>query len=136
MNFARKKMIKKGGERVITDLGSIRRGKTIGKQIEDNYKWLNSVGWQVVHNIINDLSINQTILAERKAATGIKDNLCGFGPKQARNLLQALGLTKFEIPIDSRITKWLNDFGFPLKLSATGLSDENYTILYWMDFRK
>ena len=32
----------------------------------------------------------------------------------------------YEIPIDSRITKWLNDFGFPIKLSATALADHNY----------
>jgi hypothetical protein len=40
--------------------------------------------------------------------------------------MQSLGLTKYEIPIDSRITKWLNDFGFPVTLSANVLSDQNY----------
>ena len=54
------------------------------------------------------------------------DGLKGFGPKQSRNLWQTLGLTRFEIPIDSRITKWFNRFGFPLKLSANALSDPNY----------
>ncbi len=54
------------------------------------------------------------------------NNLSGFGPKKARNLLQELGLTIYEIPIDSRITKWLNKFGFPFKLSSTALSDRNY----------
>jgi hypothetical protein len=37
-----------------------------------------------------------------------------------------LGLTRHEIPIDSRITKWLNDFGFPVHLSANALADTNY----------
>jgi thermostable 8-oxoguanine DNA glycosylase len=69
---------------------------------------------------------NQTIKTERKSVEIIIDNLKGFGPKQSRNLLQSLGLTKFEIPIDSRITKWLTAFGFPMKLSATALSDKNY----------
>ena len=51
----------------------------------------------------------------------------GFGPKQSRNLLQALGLTRYEIPIDSRIIKWLNgSISFPVKLTATALSDRNY----------
>ena len=50
----------------------------------------------------------------------------GFGPKQARNLLQSLGLTRHEIPIDSRIAKWLNDFGFPVRLSASALGDRHY----------
>ena len=33
----------------------------------------------------------------------MSERLAGFGPKQARNLLQGLGLTRYEIPIDSRI---------------------------------
>ena len=41
-------------------------------------------------------------------------------------LLQGLKLSRFEVPIDSRITKWLNDFGFPVKLTASALSDQNY----------
>ncbi len=45
----------------------------------------------------------------------------GFGPKQSRNLLQALGLTRFEIPIDSRVTKWLNEFGFPIRFECNCL---------------
>ncbi|MCK9270029.1 MAG: hypothetical protein WC271_07755 [Bacteroidales bacterium] len=50
----------------------------------------------------------------------------GFGPKQSRNFLQALGLTKYEIPIDSRITTWLNDFGFPVTLTSSPLGDKGY----------
>jgi hypothetical protein len=37
-----------------------------------------------------------------------------------------LGLTRYEIPIDSRITRWLNAFGFPVKLTAVVLQDRNY----------
>ena len=76
--------------------------------------------------VLNDLRRNQTAASDRKAAAFIDDNFEGFGPKQSRNLLQSLGLSRYEIPIDSRITKWLNDFGFPVRLSATGLSDRNY----------
>lgn len=63
---------------------------------------------------------------ECEAAEFVDDHLKGFGPKQSRNLLQWLGLTKYEIPLDSRITKWLNEFGFPVRLSAGALSDRNY----------
>ena len=35
-------------------------------------------------------------------------------------------MTRYEIPIDSRITKCLNRFGFPLRLSAGSLADEDY----------
>ena len=56
----------------------------------------------------------------------IDDTFEGFGPKQSRNLLQELGLTRFEIPIDSRVTNWLNDeLKFPIKVTSTALSDKH-----------
>ena len=69
---------------------------------------------------------SKTGIWRERSATIIMGSLKGFGPKQSRNLLQALGLTRYEIPIDSRITKWLNHFGFPIKLSAAALADPNY----------
>jgi hypothetical protein len=113
-------------EETITTFGGLRRGKRIGEEVEFNFKWLNNGGWEIVHEIVEDMTKNQTTETERKSAEIIIANLKGFGPKQSRNLLQSLGLTKFEIPVDSRITKWLTAFGFPVKLSATALSDKNY----------
>jgi hypothetical protein len=113
-------------EETITTFGGLRRGKTIGDEVEFNFKWLENVGWEIVQEIVEDMTKNQTTETERKSAEIVIDNLKGFGPKQSRNLLQSLGLTKFEIPVDSRITKWLTAFGFPIKLSATALSDKNY----------
>jgi thermostable 8-oxoguanine DNA glycosylase len=110
----------------INILSRLRRGKTIGEEVEYNLKWLENGGWQVVYGIVEELKNNQDVGKERKAAEIIIDNLKGFGPKQSRNLLQSLGLTKYEIPVDSRITKWLTEFGFPIKLSAIALSDRNY----------
>jgi hypothetical protein len=38
-----------------------------------------------------------------------------------------LGWTMYEIPIDSRITKWLNnELDFPLTVSSTTLQDVNF----------
>jgi hypothetical protein len=113
-------------ESILTNFGGIRRAKTIGEEIQANLNWLENGGWDTINEMVKQLSGNQTMDMERKSAKIIIDNLKGFGPKQSRNLLQALGLTKFEIPIDSRITKWLTTFGFPIKLSATALADENY----------
>jgi hypothetical protein len=56
----------------------------------------------------------------------IADHFKGFGPKQFRNLFHALGLSRCEISIDSRIVRWLNEFGFPIRLSEGALSDRNY----------
>jgi hypothetical protein len=113
-------------EEIITQFGGLRRGKTIGYEVESNFDWLEKGGWKVINMIVSDLDTNHSSEKERQSAEIIIDNLIGFGPKQSRNLLQSLGLTKYEIPVDSRITKWLNAFGFPLKLSATALSDRNY----------
>ncbi|MFA6099391.1 MAG: hypothetical protein WC750_00755 [Patescibacteria group bacterium] len=117
---------KEFAESILTNFGGIRRAKTIGEEIQTNLIWLEKGGWDTINKMVKSLTDSQTIDIERKSAKIIMDNLKGFGPKQSRNLLQVLGLTKFEIPIDSRITKWLTTFGFPIKLSATALGDENY----------
>jgi hypothetical protein len=113
-------------EDTITNFGGLRRGKTIGEEVQYNYSWLEDKGWNIIYGIVDDLKDNQNIEKERQAAETIAESLKGFGPKQSRNLLQSLGITKYEIPVDSRITKWLTDFGFPVRLSATALSDRNY----------
>jgi len=90
-----------------------------------NFEELQKNNWAIIKKL-DLLNANQSKLHERELADYLKDKLKGFGPKQSRNFLQALGLTKYEIPIDSKIIKWLNDFGFPVKLSSTLLSDNNY----------
>lgn len=119
-------VLNKYAESVLTNFGGIRRAKTISEEIQSNLGWLENGGWDTINEMVKRLTDSQTAETERNSAKIIIDNLKGFGPKQSRNLLQALGLTKFEIPIDSRITKWLTLFGFPIKLSATALADENY----------
>lgn len=113
-------------ESTLTTFGGIRRAKVIGAEIKANYDYLESGGWQAVFDLINGLRALATVEQEREAAAFLADHLAGFGPKQSRNLLQVLGLAKYETPIDSRITKWLNEFGFPVRLTAAGLSDANY----------
>lgn len=51
-------------------------------------------------------------------------------------MLQSLGLTRFEIPLDSRIIKWLTTYGFPIKLSSLALSDKNYYNFVLNGFQK
>ena len=111
---------------VLTKFGGLRRTNRIANELQRNLERLEDSLWTETMQVLNDLRRNQTAASDRKAAAFIDDNFEGFGPKQSRNLLQSLGLSRYEIPIDSRITKWLNDFGFPVRLSATGLSDRNY----------
>lgn len=104
----------------------LRRYKVIAKELRTNLSFLNTGGWTQLEEHIESIRIKTSPIEEREAAAFISDSLKGFGPKQSRNLLQALGLSKYEIPLDSRITKWLNDFGFPIELSAKSLQDKSY----------
>ena len=90
-----------------------------------NFDKLKENDWEIIKKL-EFLNENQTKTNERDLADYLKLKLKGFGPKQSRNFLQSLGLTKYEIPIDSRIINWLNNFGFPIKLSSVLLSDNDY----------
>lgn len=117
---------------ILTKFGGIRRTNRISEEIKSNLDLLENGGWNKVIEISNKLTEArkqkpnlENIKIERTACLLVQ-NLKGIGPKQSRNLWQALGLTRYEIPIDSRIIRWLNNNGFPFTLSSSGLSDENY----------
>ena len=107
---------------VLTNFGGLRRSNIIGKELAANMSFLRDGGWEPTLRHLDDLRTNSSPEAEKRAAAFIDDNFKGLGPKQSRNLLQGLGLSRFEIPIDSRITKWLNAIGFPVKLTANALA--------------
>jgi len=111
---------------VIQDFGGLRRSNRIADELATNLDLLERTLWKPIFEILDTLRSAHSVEDEKRASKFIHNHFKGFGPKQSRNLLQSLGLTLYEIPIDSRITKWLNDFGFPVKLSATALSDVNY----------
>ncbi|NNE47201.1 MAG: hypothetical protein HKN37_11130 [Rhodothermales bacterium] len=111
---------------VLSNFGGVRRSTIIGKELAANMSFLRDGGWEPTLRQLDDLRTNSSPETEKRAAAFIADSFKGFGPKQSRNLLQALGLSRFEIPIDSRITKWLNTIGFPVKLTANALQDRNY----------
>jgi hypothetical protein len=68
---------------------------------------------------------------ERKTAHLLSDRLAGIGPKQARNILQELGLTRYEIPIDSRVAGWLGE-NLGWNIPNSDLSDaKGYE--FWLD---
>jgi hypothetical protein len=113
-------------QKVLIDFGGIRRHQRIASAIATNLNELKAGLWKKTMEIVSGLGPQSGPADEREAAEFIDDHFKGFGPKQSRNLLQWLGLTNYEIPLDSRITKWLNEFGFPVRLSAGALSDRNY----------
>jgi len=90
-----------------------------------NYTKITQNNWTLI-DTLEELKKADSKQFERNISDNLANDFDGFGPKQSRNFLQALGLTKYEIPIDSRITNWLNDFGFPLTLTSSPLGDKGY----------
>ncbi|HEV2462248.1 MAG TPA: hypothetical protein VGT04_00455 [Acidobacteriaceae bacterium] len=91
----------------------------ITKQLLANYRWLFAPGdgWnRTVQPMLKGLLEQRNASPnaahkelERQTANTLVEKLHGVGPKQARNLLQSLGLTRYEIPLDSRVVGWLRD---------------------------
>lgn len=123
--------LKKQALKELTEFGGIRFPKKISSQIADNFALLETGNWDTIDTILTPLKAGPASpQQERNAVQKLQGLLKGIGPKQSRNLLQGLGLTRYEIPLDSRIMNWLkaNLFspGFSDLLTATGLSKEPY----------
>ena len=118
--------IERFAQEEIVGFGGIRFTNKIPHYIYNNLKKLENGFWNNIFQSVQELHDCHNQQKERQISDYFADQLVGFGPKQSRNLLQSLGLTRFEIPVDSRIIKWLNNFGFPVELSSKALSDVNY----------
>lgn len=90
----------------------------IAKQLVANYNWLfgDGDGWMTLQPMLDGLLQQRNISPasahknlERTTANALALSLEGVGSKQSRNLLQALGLTRYEIPLDSRVVRWLGE---------------------------
>jgi hypothetical protein len=101
--------------------------KKIAAELSKNFVTLDGGLWAKILEGCNSLISESDICKERRVADLLQDHLLGIGPKQARNILQDLGLTRFEIPIDSRVMKWINSNNIlPLQVTSAALSDRNY----------
>jgi hypothetical protein len=104
--------------------------KVISKDLAYNFDLLESGEWGRTLDQCNRLTSFQSREVEAEVAEYIDETFRGFGPKLSRNVLQELGLTRYEIPIDNRVASWLNDeLRFPIKVTAKGLSDRGYYAL-------
>lgn len=122
----------------LNQFGGIRRSPTIAKQIKENLIRLEQGGWDNIYGCIEELKqqlakspIPDHFKLERTKALNMQHNkdkgYVGLGPKQSRNFWQALGLTRYEFVLDSRMTTWLKDIGFPVFFrSSNALSSEEY----------
>ena len=110
----------------LTSSGGIRRAPTISQQMASNYRKLEGGLWQFLLTAVEQVNIAENPLLERETSHMLASNLDGIGPKQSRNLLQWIGVSRFEIPVDSRMTKWLNRNLLKHHLSANLLADQTY----------
>jgi len=118
--------VEKFSYQTLSTFKGIRRTKSIASELATNLTHLEEGLWTDTFSTLKTLQKETTISLERSAAIFMDQHFDGLGPKQSRNFLQELGLSRYEIPIDSRITKWLNEFGFPVVLSGKALADRNY----------
>ena len=82
--------------------------------------------WSEVSTRLQGIAARTSKDGEREVAGFLRSTFKGLGPKQSRNLIQWLGLSRFEVPLDSRMVKVLRKLQFPVPLSPTALSDESY----------
>lgn len=113
-------------ERQLKSHGGIRFRTTIGKRGAANLPWFEKSGWSALTDVLSSLADSPSRDAERESARWVQARFDGMGPKQSRNFLQWLGLTRYEVPLDSRFVRWGKRFGFPVPLSSTALADPGY----------
>lgn len=91
----------------IQGFGGIRFGPKISKYIRENLARLQGglMEYFVGRLLVLDKSPSQP--GERDLARELERNLKGIGPKQSRNLIQWLGCSLYEIPLDARLTRWV-----------------------------
>ena len=95
----------------------------VPRYFSTNFEFLEETDWALESDIIGSMEHELTKFDERKLADMVDRSFKGFGSKEARSFLLALGVTKYEIPIDYKLIKWLENFGFPIKFSKTALQD-------------
>lgn len=107
----------------------LRRSSIIAKNLNKILNDLDSGGWEIFIGMLKTLEKNTTKSKERKVAQYIANQFSGLGPKQSRNYIQWLGLARYEIPIDSRITKTMKKLGCKFVPKANALNDETVYLL-------
>jgi hypothetical protein len=112
-------------EKALSDNG-LRRGKRVGAELALAARFLNGGAWTQVNARLRAIAARTSKAQEREVARFLQDRFKGIGPKQSRNLIQSLGLSKYEVPLDSRMVKVLRSLRFPVPLSAKALGDEDY----------
>jgi thermostable 8-oxoguanine DNA glycosylase len=97
--------------------------KKVPKFFSTNFDFLVETNWDLESEINRSLDHELTKYDERKLTDMVDRSFKGFGSKEARSFLLALGVTRYEIPIDYKFIKWLKNFDFPINFSNIALQD-------------
>jgi thermostable 8-oxoguanine DNA glycosylase len=106
--------------------GLTKYSNKIPNYFSSNFSYLEETNWALQTKLENSLKKKSTKQSERALADSVDKIFKGFGSKHARDFLQTLGLTKYEIPIDSWTMNWMKNFGFPISFSVTALQDKTF----------
>ncbi|MBJ2148661.1 hypothetical protein JC606_20155 [Vibrio sp. IB15] len=104
----------------LTNAG-VRRTNIISENLADTLYWFNQQHMEEVKALVEQTYSQGTRESEIELAEALSEYK-GIGLKQSRNLGQYLGVTKYEIPIDSRVIKKLDEFGCGFSPSAHALT--------------
>jgi thermostable 8-oxoguanine DNA glycosylase len=110
-------------QQVFQTFGITKYVNKVPKYFSTNFEFLEESDWILESDLNRSLEQELTKFDERRLADMVDKSFKGFGSKEARCFLLALGVTKYEIPIDFKLIKWLENFCFPIKFSKTALQD-------------
>lgn len=103
----------------------LRRAPTMASNLSQILGLLENGEWKTLVQHLKTIKSNTTKGKELKVVSYLQSKKYpGLGPKQARNFIQWIGLSRYEIPLDSRVLKKLKEFGCTFVPRATALSDE------------
>ncbi len=103
----------------------LRRAPTMADNLSKIHNLLEAGEWKTLLQHLNTLESNTTKGKELKVVQYLQSKKYpGLGPKQARNFIQWMGLSRYEVPLDSRVLKKLKELGCKFVPSATALGDE------------
>lgn len=109
----------------ITKAG-LRRAEIISGQVAYAVEQFRGKSWKTLAALLDSIRTYPTLRKEREVAADLRKMFKGLGPKQSRNYIQWIGLSRYVVPLDSRFAKYLQSISFPVPVSVAGLQDEDY----------
>lgn len=111
-------------ERELNQAG-LRRAPTIATNLVTIYNHLEAGEWKELAGQLATLETRPTLLKERSVVNYLLGGKYpGLGQKQSRNFIQWVGVSRYEVPLDSRVLKRMQTFGASFVPSGSALTDE------------